>query len=126
MDEQKGAATLITDTATAPPNGTLESEMETIGTSRRNLILGIVNVSHVFNHMQSNMVSVLYPVMMAELGFGYFAVSVLQTIYQLSAMGLQVVYGLLVRFFPRAILLGIGNMIAGTFYMATGLSQSFT
>jgi FSR family fosmidomycin resistance protein-like MFS transporter len=93
--------------------------------SRRNLVLGVVNVSHVFNHMQSGMLSVLYPVMMGELGFGYFQIGVLQTIYQLSAMGFQVVYGMLARFFPRAILLGVGNMICGSFYMATGLAQNF-
>ncbi|MGH7824365.1 MAG: MFS transporter [Candidatus Binatia bacterium] len=92
--------------------------------AHRNLILGVINVSHVFNHMQSSMLSVLYPVMMADLGFGYFAVGLLQTIYQLSAMGFQVVYGVLARFFPRAILLGIGNMICGVFYMTTGLSQN--
>jgi len=93
--------------------------------ARRNVVLAVVNVSHVFNHMQSGMVSVLYPVMMGELGFGYFQIGVLQTIYQLSAMGFQVVYGLLARFFPRAILLGIGNMVCGAFYMATGLAQNF-
>ena len=107
-------------TTAADPSGA-----EAISGSRRNLILGVVNVSHVFNHMQSGMVSILYPVMMGELGFGYFQIGVLQTIYQLSAMGFQVVYGVLARFFPRAILLGIGNMICGAFYMATGLTHSF-
>jgi FSR family fosmidomycin resistance protein-like MFS transporter len=103
----------------------LPSTADAAGASRRNLILGVVNLSHVFNHMQSGMVSILYPVMMGELGFGYFQIGVLQTIYQLSAMGFQVVYGVLARFFPRAILLGIGNMICGAFYMATGLTQNF-
>jgi FSR family fosmidomycin resistance protein-like MFS transporter len=93
--------------------------------TRRNIVLGVVNTSHVFNHMQSGMMSLLYPVMMGEMGFGYFQIGVLQTIYQLSAMGFQVVYGLLARFFPRAILLGAGNMICGGFYMATGLAQNF-
>ncbi len=114
--------------ALAEPNVTgdqSQSGAETVSGSRRNLVLGVVNISHVFNHMQSGMVSVLYPVMMGELGFGYFQIGVLQTIYQLSAMGFQVIYGVLARFFPRAILLGIGNMICGTFYMATGLSQNF-
>jgi MFS family permease len=103
----------------------LQSAADSAGESRRKLILGVVNVSHVCNHMQSGMVSVLYPVMMGELGFGYFQIGVLQTIYQLSAMGFQVVYGVLARFFPRAILLGIGNMICGAFYMGTGLAQNF-
>jgi MFS transporter, FSR family, fosmidomycin resistance protein len=93
--------------------------------TRRKVVLGIVNTSHVFNHMQSGMLSVLYPVMMGDLGIGYFQIGVLQTIYQLSAMGFQVVYGLLTRFFSRAVLLGVGNMLNGVFYMATGLAQNF-
>jgi MFS family permease len=101
--------------------GTIDRPSET----RRKVVLGIVNTSHVFNHMQSGMLSVLYPVMMGDLGIGYFQIGVLQTIYQLSAMGFQVVYGLLTRFFPRAVLLGIGNMLNGAFYMATGLAQNF-
>jgi len=100
-------------------------EDKAISTRRRNLVLGIVNLSHVFNHMQSNVVSILYPVMMQKLGFGYFDIGVLQTIYQLSAMGFQVVYGVLARFLPRAVLLGIGSIICGTFYAATGFAQNF-
>jgi FSR family fosmidomycin resistance protein-like MFS transporter len=103
----------------------LQSAEDSVGGSRRKLILGVVNVSHVCNHMQSGMVSILYPVMMGDLGFGYFQIGVLQTVYQLSAMGFQVLYGVLARFFPRAILLGIGNMICGAFYMGTGLAQNF-
>lgn len=91
---------------------------------RRNLVLGIVNLSHVFNHMESGLVSVLYPVMMTEFGFGYFAIGVLQMVYQLTAMGFQVVYGVLVRFFPRSILLGIGNVVLGFFVVLTGFAQS--
>ena len=109
----------------AASGAALQTASERARDGRRNLVLGVVNVSHVFNHMQSGMLSVLYPVMMGELGFGYFQIGVLQTIYQLSAMGFQVVYGMLARFFPRAILLGVGNMICGAFYMTTGLAQNF-
>jgi hypothetical protein len=77
---------------------TAGSEQANVSTSRRTLILGLVNASHVFNHLQSGMLSVLYPVMMVDLGLGYFAIGVLQTIYQLSAMGFHVVYGVLARF----------------------------
>jgi len=120
----KGPANSVLD-ENAAIGDALQSASGRAGETRRHLIFGIVNVSHVFNHMQSGMFSILYPVMMGELGFGYFQIGVLQTIYQLSAMGFQVVYGMLARFFPRAILLGIGNMICGAFYMATGLAQNF-
>jgi MFS family permease len=97
---------------------------ESVNSRQRNLVFGIVNLSHLFSHMESGIVSVLYPVMMGEMGFGYFAIGVLQTIYQVTAMGFQVVYGFLARFFPRSILLGIGNILLGLFVMATGFSQN--
>ena len=121
-NDKPAASNLAEEVAQSEPG---LSAADSVSASRRNLILGVVNVSHVFNHMQSGMVSILYPVMMGELGFGYFQIGVLQTIYQLSAMGFQVVYGVLARIFPRAILLGIGNMICGAFYMATGSTQNF-
>jgi MFS family permease len=120
----KSPATSVLD-ENAATGDALQTASDRARDTRRNLILGVVNISHVFNHMQSGMVSVLYPMMMGELGFGYFQIGVLQTVYQLSAMGFQVVYGVLARFFPRAILLGIGNMLCGAFYMATGLAQNF-
>lgn len=125
MKEQKSAVALPSnqDGALEATNASAEGRGISIG--KRNLVLGIVNASHVFNHMQSSMVSILYPVMMQQLGFGYFQIGVLQTIYQLSAMGFQVVYGVLARFLPRAVLLGIGSVICGTFYAATGLAQNF-
>ena len=123
MTIKSPAASVLDEKAAS--GAALQTASERARDGRRNLVLGVVNVSHVFNHMQSGMLSVLYPVMMGELGFGYFQIGVLQTIYQLSAMGFQVVYGMLARFFPRAILLGIGNMICGAFYMATGSAQNF-
>lgn len=123
MEEPKGAREYPTDAAVLPgEEATAESEFA----RQRNLVFGMINLSHLFNHMESGMVSVLYPVMMGEIGFGYFAIGVLQMIYQMTAMGFQVLYGLLARFFPRSILLGVGNVILGVFVMATGFAQNFT
>ena len=124
MNNSDKASPLPTPAAPVADAASLRGEHQAVSPARRNLILGVVNASHIFNHVQSSMLSVLYPVMMTELGFGYFAIGVLQTTYQLSAMGFQVVYGILARFFPRAILLGVGNIICGLFYVATGLSQN--
>jgi MFS transporter, FSR family, fosmidomycin resistance protein len=93
---------------------------------QRNLVLLIVNMSHLVNHVQSSMVSILYPVMMNELGFGFYQMGILQTLYQLSAQGCQVLYGMLVRFFPRSVLLGTANILLGIFGLATGASHSYT
>ncbi|HWP57841.1 MAG TPA: MFS transporter [Candidatus Acidoferrales bacterium] len=117
MESKIEAATLLTEQ--------ISSARETVSRAKRNLVFGVVNLSHVLNHMESSMVAILYPVMMGELGFGYFAVGVLQTIYQVTAMACQVVYGLVVRFMPRALVLGLGNVFLGAMVMLTGLAQSF-
>jgi FSR family fosmidomycin resistance protein-like MFS transporter len=104
--------------------GGAATETEAVSPERRRFIFGIVNLSHVINHMESSAASVLYPVMMGELGFGYFAIGVLQTIYQLTAMGFQVIYGLVARLFPRAILLGFGNLFLGAMVAAAGLANN--
>ncbi len=125
MKEQEETAANPSNLNSTVENVEALSENKTVGKGRRNLVLGIVNLSHVINHSQSSMVSVLYPVMMGELGFGYFAMGLLQTIYQLSAMGFQVIYGILVRYFPRSYLLGTGSVLVGIFNIATGFSQSY-
>jgi hypothetical protein len=38
---------------------------------QKSFILGLVCSSHTLNHIQSGVTSVLFPVMMKELGFGY-------------------------------------------------------
>ena len=119
MQDSKAETTTTLLVDATPP------EAETASTAKRNLIFGIVNLSHVLNHMESSMVAILYPVMMGELGFGYFAIGILQTIYQMTAMAFQVFYGFLVRFLPRALLLGVGNLFLGMMVMLTGLAQSF-
>jgi FSR family fosmidomycin resistance protein-like MFS transporter len=87
---------------------------------QRNLVLGVVNASHFLNHVQSGMMSVLYPIMMEQMGFGTFEVGVLQTVYQMASQGGQVIYGLLGRFFRHSILLSISNLLVGVFSLATG------
>jgi FSR family fosmidomycin resistance protein-like MFS transporter len=89
------------------------------------LVLGIVNASHLVNHTNSSIGAVLYPVMMGPLGFGFFEIGVLQTLYQISAQGCQVLAGLIVQYVPRSIALGIGNIFLGLTTILTGMSQNF-
>jgi len=123
MEERKGAREYPSDAAVL--HG-VEAAAGRESARQRNLVFGIINLSHLFNHLESSVVAVLYPVMMGEMGFGYFALGVLQMIYQMTAMGFQALYGLLARFLPRSILLGMGNVVLGLFVMATGLAQNFT
>jgi len=91
----------------------------------RSLVLWLTNVSHAVNHFQNNMVAALYPVIMAELGFGYFqlgAITAVRTVFGNASQGM---YGFLTPFSRRSHLLGIGNVVLGLGTLCTGLVNSF-
>jgi MFS family permease len=91
----------------------------------RSLVLWLTNVSHGVNHFQSGMVSVLYPAIMADLGFGYAQLGVLSALQSLLGSAAQVVCGFLVPFARRTRLLGLGNLIVGFGTLLTGLVGSY-
>src|SRR5438874_10118097 len=91
----------------------------------RGLALWIVAISHGFNHLQGNMYNVLYPVMMAEMGFGYFQIGLLTMAFTLTVNGLQVIWGFFTPYVSRAVLLGFGNTLMAIVTAATGLVHSF-
>jgi MFS family permease len=91
----------------------------------RSLVLWLTNTSHAVNHFQNNMVSALYPVIMAELGFGYFqlgAITAIRTIFGNASQGM---YGFLTPFFRRSHLLGIGNLVLGLGTLLTGMVSGY-
>lgn len=81
--------------------------------ARERFVLGLVCSSHTLNHIQSGVTSVLFPVMMKELGFGRLQLGILTAAHHFAAQGLQVIYGFLAAFVKRAVILGIGNTILG-------------
>jgi MFS transporter, FSR family, fosmidomycin resistance protein len=91
----------------------------------RGLALWIVAISHGFNHLQGNMYNVLYPAMMAEMGFGYFQIGLLTMVFTLTVNGLQVMWGFITPYVSRAVLLGCGNSLMAIVTAATGLVHSF-
>ncbi|MDE3113892.1 MAG: MFS transporter [Chloroflexota bacterium] len=91
----------------------------------RTLALWITNVSHMSNHFQNQMVSVLYPVMMAELGFNYAQLGLLVAIRSTLQSGAQVIYGFLAPFMRRPMLLFFGNVVLTLGTLLSGLSNSF-
>src|ERR671932_2289423 len=92
----------------AAPAGAVAAEPPAAG---RGLALWIVTISHGFNHLQGNMYNVLYPSMMAELGFGYFQIGLLTMAFTVTVNGLQVLFGFLTPYVRRSILLGAGNSL---------------
>ena len=87
----------------------------------RALVLWLTNVSHAVNHFQNQTVSTLYPVIMAELGFGYLELGTLTAVRTVFGNASQILYGFLTPFARRSHLLGVGNLVQGVGTLATGL-----
>ena len=71
------------------------------------------------------MLTVLYPIMMVDLGFGYAQVGVLTAVQGMFGNATQAFYGFLAQFARRTHLLGVGNMILGLGVFLTGLVPSY-
>ena len=91
----------------------------------RSLLLWLTNSAHATNHFQNAMLTVLYPLMMVDLGFGYAQVGVLTAVQGMVGNATQVFYGFLAQFARRTHLLGVGNMILGAGVFLTGLVPSY-
>ena len=75
---------------------------EEVGSAvERNIILWLTNVSHGVNHFQNQMMVVLYPVIMPELGFGYAELGVLLAVQSMLGGATQGFYGFATPFLPR-------------------------
>jgi FSR family fosmidomycin resistance protein-like MFS transporter len=91
----------------------------------RTLLLWLTNAAHATNHFQNAMLTILYPIMMTDLGFGYAQVGVLTAVQGTFGNATQAFYGFLAQFARRTHLLGVGNMILGVGVFLTGLVPSY-
>ncbi len=91
----------------------------------RNAILWLTNISHVVNHFQNGMLSILYPAIMTELGFGYLQLGVLTAIRNTLSSGTQGFYGFATPFLKRTRVLALANMIMGVGVLLSGFANSF-
>ena len=115
MTTMSDQATSIT-TASASDAPTLEATLQ-----EKRFALGLISVCHTLNHLQYSITSVIFPVMMGELGFDLLQLGALSAISNFVGQGLQVVYGLFTGFFKRTVILGAGNVIVGL----SAISQLF-
>jgi MFS transporter, FSR family, fosmidomycin resistance protein len=138
-----GAASLAVDTTDAamstearagvppPAAGTLgtsplmtEAEREP-SKQEKILMLHLSNVSHGVNHFQNQMMTMLYPYIMAELGMSYTQVGVLSAICSALNSVCQGAYGFLTPFVSRCKVLGGGNVGIALGTLMSGLAGSF-
>jgi FSR family fosmidomycin resistance protein-like MFS transporter len=94
--------------------------------SERGLAIWVLSISHGLNHVQGNIANLLYPLMMADLHFGYFQIGLLSTAYVVTTNGLQALCGLLTPYVRRSVILGVGNCLLALATAAAGLVQSYS
>jgi MFS transporter, FSR family, fosmidomycin resistance protein len=89
------------------------------------LMLHLSNVSHGVNHFQNQMMTMLYPYIMAELGMSYTQVGVLSAICSALNSVCQGAYGFLTPFVSRCKVFGGGNVGIALGTLMSGLAGSF-
>lgn len=132
------ADTPYTATSTGAPAGGVSATADTLatasqptagaqepGSQEKQLMLHLSNVSHGVNHFQNQMMTMLYPAIMAELGLSYMQVGVLSAICSVLNSLCQGAYGLLTPFLSRCKLLGFGNLGIALGTLMSGLAGSY-
>ncbi|HEX2929759.1 MAG TPA: MFS transporter [Candidatus Binatia bacterium] len=114
MSEPTTSVASVAASVTESP--TLEATLQ-----QKRLALSVISICHTLNHLQYSITSVIFPVMMKELGFGLLQLGALSAISNFVGQGLQVVYGLFTGLFKRSKILGSGNVIVGL----SAMSQFF-
>jgi MFS family permease len=94
-------------------------KVEALSDQQKRLALALISTCHTLNHLQYSITSVIFPVMMKDLGFGLLQLGFLSAVSSFVGQGLQVIYGFIAGFFKRTALLGAGNVIVGI----TAMSQ---
>ncbi|HEY7716399.1 MAG TPA: MFS transporter [Candidatus Binatia bacterium] len=102
-------------TTTAASSTSVSADALTLEASLRQkrMALGVISGCHVLNHLQYSITSVIFPVMMTELGFGLIGLGFISALSSFVGQGLQVIYGFLANFFKRTTMLAVGNMVVG-------------
>src|SRR5215467_3048623 len=114
-----------------PTAGTLDTSPQMTveeyepSTKEKQLMLHLSNVSHGVNHFQNQMMTMLYPSIMAELGMSYIQVGVMSAICSVLNSICQGAYGFLTPFVSRCKLLGFGNLGIALGTLMSGLAGSF-
>jgi MFS family permease len=91
----------------------------------KRLMLHLSNVSHAVNHFQNQMLTMLYPYIMAELGMSYTQVGVLSAVRSVLNSVCQGACGFLTPFVSRCKLLGLGNFGIALGTLMSGLAGSY-
>ncbi len=106
MEDPKHPAT----TTTGPSS---DARIVEAGEAQKKFALLVVGLCHSLNHLQHSINSVLFPIMMRDLGFGFLQLGFLSAVSNIIGQSLEVTYGFLTGIFKRTAILGVGNMLMG-------------
>jgi len=81
--------------------------------------------THAVTHMFGALMPLVYPFIVIEFGIGYAAIGLLEGVSQFAGGLLQGPAGLLGRFIPRRVLLGMGNLLLSLSMGLMSLSPTF-
>jgi MFS family permease len=107
---------------TFPPLTEVEGEPSS---HEKKLMFHLSNVSHGVNHFQNQMMTMLWPSIMAELGMSYTQVGILSAISSALNSICQGAYGFLTPFISRCKVLGGGNFGIALGTLMSGLAGSY-
>jgi len=113
------------DQEISSPAATLAIDSTVEAEARKRLALALISGCHTLNHLQYSIASVIFPVMMKEMGFGLLQLGFISALSSFVGQGLQVVYGFFAGFFKRTKILGTGNVVAGIVAMLQSLVQTY-
>ena len=89
-------------------------------------VLTMVAMAHAVNHAYVALMPILFPVMMADLRFGYSQVGLLAGVTRAFGQGFQWLAGYLARTVRRKVLIGVGSILQGITLAFSGLAVGFT
>jgi FSR family fosmidomycin resistance protein-like MFS transporter len=87
-------------------------------------ILAILTTSHLAQHLYVG-ISILYPNIMADLSISYTELGIITGSSSAISGFLQIVYSIAARYYPRRILLGLGNILYSASIFGIGLARGF-
>ena len=91
----------------------------------KSLMLHLSNVSHGVNHFQNQMLTMLYPYIMAELGMSYMQVGVLSAVRSVITAISQGTYGFITPLMSRCKILGFANFVLGLGTLLSGIALTY-
>jgi len=89
------------------------------------LLLAMVIVLHALNHLVGGALPVLYPEIMEEFGLSYVQLGLLRSASSFAGGFPQMFVGLLRRWLPGRVLIGLGNIVFSALNMLAGMVGGF-